>query len=310
MSKSELKYKLLEKLNDAVSCGDLQSAQQAVLDGAPVNTKIGCGQTPVMLAAKYGRSDMIVFLKNKGAKINLYDEDGEHALFYPSRGKANQRDAFDAIKTLLMLGAEKTALNEMGVPLFVCIARSFTPRQLQEISLLGVPLDLDDKNCYGYIGTHDTVLHRFADSKYFKEVAKLDVPAVHYLFEEAVNQGIELNSVNESGLTAWEVAYLVKNEVVLNAIGKMLNNKVSSNYGNSLLAEFVKSGFDENVLTNASPKDLTKLSSTMRFRINQTISSVPCKTNFSDALPIVERAILKQTTDNVHLGMNKPKRRI
>lgn len=79
----------------AIMKGDLETIKKFVEYGADVNERSN-GLTPLMLAARYNKVDIIIFLLEKGAKLRDTDEKGNTALKYAQISKAN--DAIEVLK--------------------------------------------------------------------------------------------------------------------------------------------------------------------------------------------------------------------
>ncbi|MFP5436411.1 MAG: ankyrin repeat domain-containing protein [Bacteroidia bacterium] len=73
----------------AIMKGDLETVKKFVEYGADVNERSN-GLTPLMLAARYNKVDIITFLLEKGAKLRDTDEKGNTALKYAQISKANE----------------------------------------------------------------------------------------------------------------------------------------------------------------------------------------------------------------------------
>src|ERR1051325_5960663 len=62
-----------EDLLSASRAGDLTAAKAAIEHGAAIETKTSYGQTPLYLAAMNGREDVVKFLLEKGASVDVQD---------------------------------------------------------------------------------------------------------------------------------------------------------------------------------------------------------------------------------------------
>jgi ankyrin repeat protein len=71
----------------AIMKGDLETIKKFVEYGADVNERSN-GLTPLMLAARYNKVDIIIFLLENGAKLRDTDEKGNTALKYAQISKA------------------------------------------------------------------------------------------------------------------------------------------------------------------------------------------------------------------------------
>jgi ankyrin repeat protein len=68
-------------LCNAITKGDLQAVKKFIEYGVDVNQKSN-GFTPLMLAARYNKVDILKVLIESGAKIDAKDENGKTALQY------------------------------------------------------------------------------------------------------------------------------------------------------------------------------------------------------------------------------------
>jgi ankyrin repeat protein len=92
-----------KELLDAVYDGDTKGVQAALASGADANTQNSDGMTSLMLASRYGYSDIVDLLLRYGADVNARDKDGTTALMFASEWvKEDGRDDFVKIVTLLL----------------------------------------------------------------------------------------------------------------------------------------------------------------------------------------------------------------
>jgi ankyrin repeat protein len=76
-------------LSVAISKGDIDSVRKFVEYGADVNEKSN-GMSPLMIAARYNKTEIIKFLISKGARLDEKDEKGFTALKYAELSNANE----------------------------------------------------------------------------------------------------------------------------------------------------------------------------------------------------------------------------
>jgi ankyrin repeat protein len=76
-------------LSVAISKGDIDSVRKFVEYGADVNEKSN-GMSPLMVAARYNKTEIIKFLISKGARLNEKDENGFTALKYAELSNATE----------------------------------------------------------------------------------------------------------------------------------------------------------------------------------------------------------------------------
>jgi ankyrin repeat protein len=97
---SEIKNKtefsaIVTPLSVAIMKGDIDTVKKFIEYGADVN-EYSNGLSPLMIAARYNKTDIITFLLSKGARLNEKDEQGFTALKYAELSNAN--DAIQLLK--------------------------------------------------------------------------------------------------------------------------------------------------------------------------------------------------------------------
>lgn len=85
-------YRNSTPLGTAIIKGDTETVKKFVEYGADVNEKSN-GMTPLMLAARYNRVDIIKFLLSKGANLKTTNEKGLTALKYAQISNAPEAEA-------------------------------------------------------------------------------------------------------------------------------------------------------------------------------------------------------------------------
>ncbi|WP_291129395.1 ankyrin repeat domain-containing protein [Flavobacterium sp. UBA7682] len=76
-------------LCNAIVKGDLATVKKFIEYGSDVNESVN-GTTPLMLAARYNKVEIIKLLLEKGAKLDTKDERGYTALKYAEFSNANE----------------------------------------------------------------------------------------------------------------------------------------------------------------------------------------------------------------------------
>ena len=82
-------YENVTPLCNAIFKGDIESIKKFVEYGADVNEKSN-GLTPLMIAARYNKVEIIKFLLAKGANSKEKDDNGYTALKYAELSNANE----------------------------------------------------------------------------------------------------------------------------------------------------------------------------------------------------------------------------
>jgi len=292
-------YQLTQNLIEAVCAGNIEAAEKCLSEGASVNAQMLFGKRPIMFAVEKGRNEMILFLKNHGARINVYDEDGEHLLFYTLAEK-QQNKMFDMIKTLLLLKSDRDITSELNTSFFSKIARRLTPKQMQEISLLGLPMHLAGTN------QEETVLHLLAKSEHVKD--SNDSSAIEYLVSQAVKDGVRLDAISSYGITAWETAHINKNPLMMRAIEKVAAATNCKNFGSSLVADLVDEDYSDLscVAQQSSAKEIKQATSIMRKRLTTPYAHF-FQEDFARFIPRIENVLLQKSVQTVE--ENKPLKR-
>ncbi len=80
-------------LCNAIAKGDLETVKKFIEYGSDVNETKN-GTTPLMLAARYNRVEIIKLLLENGARLETKDERGFTALKYAEISKANEAIAY------------------------------------------------------------------------------------------------------------------------------------------------------------------------------------------------------------------------
>lgn len=199
------KQEALSSLFDAAGRGDLEAARQALENGAPVNGRGIWNSTPLMMAIRNVDLAMISLLKSSGARVNVIDEDHDHALSYvfnasmsvSSDGKETpitNEKRMDVLRTLLLMGADKDARGDVSVPVLHLAAARFSASQICEL------LDL---------GMDATSIGNYDDSSFFHALAhnsSLSQTQAARIIRLALKQGADIDWQNHIGTTALDRA--------------------------------------------------------------------------------------------------------
>ena len=195
------KQEALQELCQAAERGDLTAAQAAIDAGAPLNGRLVYGKTPMMFAIENLHPQMMTFLKSKGARINMLDEDGEHPLIYAFSNEristqadgteitATRNQQMNTLRVALLLGADKDARSELGTPAIDFAANQLAIPAIIELVAMGLRVDLNQPQ------GNQTVLHLLAARK-----EKFD-PLFRTLINLCVQGGADPSAVDEEGRT-------------------------------------------------------------------------------------------------------------
>jgi uncharacterized protein len=100
---------LFELLEDIVYIDDLEAFKAVFENGGNINLQNRYGWTPLHIAIRRGRSDMVAYLIENGADINKQDGAGWTPLM-----EAIMDDMPELCKALLDAGADTSIANERG----------------------------------------------------------------------------------------------------------------------------------------------------------------------------------------------------
>jgi ankyrin repeat protein len=109
--------------------GRLKIVKALVLDGIDVDSRVfPGGPTAMMLAASEGHSEIVLFLLEEEADVNVRNETRESALIW-----ATQSGHTEVVKILLLEGANVNARSEDGNTAFTIAARKGHIRGYAEV---------------------------------------------------------------------------------------------------------------------------------------------------------------------------------
>lgn len=103
-----------EAIIDAIQAGDAEAVARLATHQT-VNATGPGGMTPLMLAARLGRSEIVATLLAAGAVVDARDERGFTALFHGCHDPDADRGHPEVIELLLEAGADKEAMIGFGV---------------------------------------------------------------------------------------------------------------------------------------------------------------------------------------------------
>ena len=212
------KHQALKSLCDAAERGDVEAAEEALSQGAKINGRVEYGKTPVMFAIQNAHIPMIRFLKSKGARLNMLDEDQEHPMIYifTNRGFSVGKDGtetkvgsdrkMEVLRELLSLGANPNAMGEFGTPALHYAAGHLDGSQVMELIRKGMDvLPLDE----------------LGDATFLHVIVRSDTISEHdamLLIGEAVGAGVDVNAKNSNGATAMDCAKAYEKNLIVEAL--------------------------------------------------------------------------------------------
>lgn len=203
------KHEACVALCDAAEIGDVAAAQKALEAGASVNGRVEYGKTPIMFAVENAQVGMITFLKSRGARLNMLDEDQEHPLIYAFTNGTHDKNGqeitdertMEVLRTMLLLGADRDARGEFGTPAFHYAASQLDGKHLVELARMKMEMGALDP--FG----KSTVLHPLAQNK---RIAPAEADLLIALAEA---DGVGLDQENSNGQSPLFVARRHDNEV-------------------------------------------------------------------------------------------------
>lgn len=199
------KQEALSSLFDAAGRGDLDGARQALENGAPVNGRGIWNSTPLMMAICNVDVAMISLLKSSGARVNVIDEDHDHAMSYVfnaemaisstgAQAPITNEKRMDVLRALLLMGADKDARGDVSVPVLHVAAARFNASQICELLELG----MDASSVGG--ASEKSFFHALIYNSSLSEIQ------ASRIIRLALRNGADINRQNHYGQTALDVA--------------------------------------------------------------------------------------------------------
>ena len=148
-------------------------------NGASINACTNCKVTPLMMAVENCHKDVVSYLIEHGANVDLQDEDGDTALHYVAY-QESRVDKTETFLTLSTAGASCLCKNSKGLtPLLVASGQGLTEvvesliqqpemtkeQRIDALELLGASLALEDGVAVeeGFVFIKRGMIERFAD---------------------------------------------------------------------------------------------------------------------------------------------------
>lgn len=120
----------IDLFNSARS-GDCRRARKTIASGIKVDSTDSSGRTPLCLACKYARLEMIRLFLDFGANINSRDLEGRSPIFHAIYSRSDQ-----AVQLLVDAGADLMTEDNVGYsPYRYAVSRT----HIQVLDLLRVP---------------------------------------------------------------------------------------------------------------------------------------------------------------------------
>lgn len=167
----------------AIDDEDLVAIERLIGGDIDVDFQAGRGKTALMIAAKYGRSDLARRLLELGAKVNVRSENGGTALMFATLG--NDLDTLDA---LLFGGADVNALGGFDWTALMIAAVKGDAAAVERLMHYGA--DVNRADVYGW-----TPLMRAVYENRFRVVLTL-----------LSSPALDLHARNDAGATALHLA--------------------------------------------------------------------------------------------------------
>ena len=152
---------------DACSKGDLFTARRLIKEGCNVNTSSGYynDTTPLIVAARRGRDQVVEELIREGAHVNVKDNNQWNALYY-----ASCFGHWSVVKTLCAAGADINVQDQWGVTPLMCAALWGSDEIVCELIRAGASVNVVTSSdwWYGGLAAGSTALHFAAEYNHIK----------------------------------------------------------------------------------------------------------------------------------------------
>ena len=167
----------------AIDDEDLVAIERLIGAEVDVDFQAGKGKTALMIAAKYGRNDLVRRLLDLGAKVNVRSENGGTALMFATLG-----NDLGTLDTLLLGGADVNAVGGFDWTALMIAAVKGDETAVERLLHYGAEVNRAD--IYGW-----TPLMRAVYESRFRVVVTLLSSPV-----------LDLNARNDAGATALHLA--------------------------------------------------------------------------------------------------------
>lgn len=168
-------------LHEAVRQGDVQEVTDIVDDGDAIDRGNDEGRTPLMLAVRAGRMEIVDLLLEKGADVTLRDNKGYTALWH-----AFQTENAPAFKKILERGAPTDRFLDAHDPAALPPAKRRLFRLAAEYDLVR---RIQRQSGGEDLRHYDTYFSKFPKGHYVKAVERMLGQAIAADFQEVENQG-------------------------------------------------------------------------------------------------------------------------
>ena len=129
------------KFTQSVIDGDTATAETMIDNGeAGVNDEIGFGKTPIFYAVENDQEEMLSLLLEKGAKVDVRDDEGRCPLTMAAKDGKN-----DMVKTMVKAGANPDSKGQEGMTALMIYAERHDGLQMAKF-LVENGADVDAKN--------------------------------------------------------------------------------------------------------------------------------------------------------------------
>jgi ankyrin repeat protein len=124
--------------------GDVRRARKTISAGVAVDTVDSTGRTPLCLASKYGRTEVMKLLLINGADVNHRDSEGRTPVYHAIYSRSNE-----AIRMVVEAGADLDITDAVGYsPHDYAVSRSQTEvlEALTHKELRSAPMQEEQKS--------------------------------------------------------------------------------------------------------------------------------------------------------------------
>ena len=209
-------------LANAILAGNFNLANMLIERGTNINVQVENNQTPLMLAIRYNKSEIVDKLLNKGVDMNLRDINGNTALLI-----ATANNDYKTIEKLINKGADLNNSNNDGNTALMQAIIDKNQNIAKYLINKGINLNTQNNN-----GRNALMLavHNQLDS----------------ISKQLINKGCDLDIQDVVGYTALMHAVTTENnEMVKYILSKKSNLELKDKDGNVVIMLALMKGYDE-----------------------------------------------------------------